>query len=685
MSNQACVSRCAELRNEYFDTHIEWHKENTKLEKTLKHQKRAAVVGGPQDAHVRVQNTRDKLDSLQRSKPVKPVPCHYCMRNSEKKKPVVNKDPVVYQKKLADTITAQNIEHGTRFYILNHKAPFLRKRLACNIYLDTCNHHNGMYSMPRMIISTSAQKISTWMDALKVELGTLHIPIVSAKSVEKLMICEENEYRIIVATYDVIEQRFSQCLANGDDQSAAIPHFPFNSSHNMIVVDDADQICIRDDFSGGGHQLLARTSSKRLLMTSPMKAPGAEYMRNLCVLGDIPLIDNVDLQLIENWKNVTTDTQKNALKTFCESCILTPSPAFEHPLAAAYKNVDDNKAGSKLVPIPTTNVDRYPYHLDQIRHGIAKEMQRELIENRQGSLTHYRDFVAALTESDSKSSDDESPPSSPQPPNQGRILLINNSVETRAYLIKRSGTQLTPAFSNALQKLPAGSEIFVNMAIGAPGEKFCGFEGFHFESDKIDNNAIENSSIYQQFDNWLETVYENNYPKLLCEGYTKDDYDYIIHVEYFTTTTVFLEIDCVPTPMSASSSRKYFVDTRKFPLPRDINAGIAEKGRHQEFLVTIRPQGLDNILPQALCALDDRKIETCQKFAEWISKVIDPANSNLVQEVLGRRWDTHIHVQTPSPNDGSRSPRPDDDIGGHSLNPYNPERGTVPYEITSYI
>ena len=131
MSNQACVSRCAELRNEYFDTHIEWHKENTKLEKTLKHQKRAAVVGGPQDAHVRVQNTRDKLDSLQRSKPVKPVPCHYCMRNSEKKKPVVNKDPVIYQKKLADTITAQNIEHGTRFYILNHMGSVVQCVAMC--------------------------------------------------------------------------------------------------------------------------------------------------------------------------------------------------------------------------------------------------------------------------------------------------------------------------------------------------------------------------------------------------------------------------------------------------------------------------------------------------------------------------------------------------------------------------
>jgi len=479
MSTDACVSRCPQLRTEYFHAHKAWHEGKKKVEKTLQHHKDFAVQQDPVNGHLRIEHARDKLNFLESSKLVKPVACHYCIRNSEKRKPVVNKDPVIYQKQLAKTITAQNIERSIRFYILNHKAPFLRKRLACKIYLDICNHHMNILSMPRMIISTSAQKISTCVEALKEELRELRVSVVSANSVEKLMAYDKMDYRIIVTTNNVIEERFSTCLANGDDQSAALTQFPFNTSHKMFVVDDADKICMQDNFSGGGHQLLARTSLKRLLMTSPMQTPGSEYIKNLCVLGDIPLVDNVNLQLIKNWNNVTTDTQKNALQTFCKSCILTPSAVFAHPLPAAYKYVDADEAGSDLVPRPTTHVQRYPYGLHQIRYGIEKEIKRERAENRQGSLAYYHDYLAALTESDSESdnddaqgSGDESPPPSLQHPNEGRILLLNNSVETRAYLIRKHGTLLTKTFSAALQKLPAGSEIFVNMAVGAPGEKF---------------------------------------------------------------------------------------------------------------------------------------------------------------------------------------------------------------------
>lgn len=580
-----------------------------------------------------------------------------------------------------------NIRDNVSFYILNHTSPFLRKTMVFDLYRNICDHSMEMENMPKMIISTSTTKISSWIQALKHDFQGLGIVIAQANCAESLQGCENQQYRVIVTTNTAIEALYSTLSTPGDNGSGAIVSFPFNTENGVFVIDEADKMCVSSNFSGQGHHLLAQSSSKRIVITLPNKNPTAEYLKTLCFLGNIPLLHGVDLQRLDNWTHVTNDAQKSALRTFCKSCILTPPTQY-----ASIAPPPFNHDNASVQVMRAAEYDaRYRYDLDRMRENVQQDISEDIASGDVNTLTGYYAYRLGLTEtdcesddvnskaSDSGSDDSHSHSSNSESDDEGtssvpkdiRILLVNNSVETRFFNLSSSGTLLTTKFMKALVKLPVKSEIYVNMEIGAPSDIFRGFDDFKFKTPDIRNDQIEASSTYKQFDAWLETVYRNRDGTSRHTGYDLANIDYTIHVEYFKTQTVFLQVD-LP---SGQGSRKYLVSTKKFPLPRDIEAGISEKGRHAEYLVNVGPEGLDTILPESMLSLVDQKNQTWDKFCEWVARVTNPVEQLLVVQPV--RWDTHIHVQMSVEAGRSCSPYRQDETRPIYLKLYDPRCKTM--------
>jgi len=667
--------------------HKAWYRELGMLEKNLKYAQENAIRRNDVNGQTKIDDVSNKISMWQEKLPVRPMPCHDCVQNSQNKQPTAKKDPYVYQAQLVQDVVTENIKNNVSFYVLNHKSPFIRKTMVFSLYRDICNHSMEIENMPKMIIATSTTKILSWIQALKEDFDRLGIVIMQARCAETLRLCENYPYRVIVTSNTALEEVYSNVSTPGDDGSGAIVSFPFNTENGLFVVDEADKMCVSSNFPGQGHHLLAQSSSKRILLTLPNKNPTAEYLKSLCFLGNIPPLHGVDLQRLDNWTHVTNNAQKSALRTFCKSCILTPPTPYASVAPPAVNHDDASVQATRAAEHDA----RYRYDLDRMRENVQQDISEDIASGDLHTATGYYAYRSSLTEtecesddasskaSDSGSDDSDSHSSNSQTddkgassaPKQIRILLVNNSVETRFFNLSRSYTILTPKFMKALVKLPVKSEIYVNMQIGAPSDIFRGFDDFKFKDADIMNSQIEASSTYKQFDAWLETVYRNHDVTTRNTGYDLAQIDYTIHVEYFKTQTVFLQVDLPP----GQGSRKYVVDTEKFPLPRDIDRGISENGRHAEYLVNVGPNGLDNILPVSILSLVDQKSQTWDKFCEWVAIVTNPVQQLSVVKPIW--WDTHIHVQMSVEAGRSCSPYPQDAMQPIYLKLYDPRCRTM--------
>jgi hypothetical protein len=227
------------------------------------------------------------------------------------------------------------------------------------------------------------------------------------------------------------------------------------------------------------------------------------------------------------------------------------------------------------------------------------------------------------------------------PQDQGtRILLVENSLETRHYLLTSKDPQIPSAFKKTIDLADTGDVFHINTLVGDPSDIFDGFSEFPLVSQNIKNRDIEKTEDFVQISDWLEKVTYNVEDIVLTDPYDTK-YDVILFVQRFTVETVLLKI----IQPQNQEILQYYIDLELHPLPADIVSGILQHGIHQVYDLVRGENFLSGIMPR-LMVYTQEQVES--DFDKWIQSATSVIAGTKIEGTCGRRWSTGINLILPN-------------------------------------